>query len=186
MRTVTEKRVNKAREEVQYVSFMCNNYSRSGKSACTIHSVSERRLKKLVFEDIQRLVKLAREDEDGFVCRIMDNETGQAREQGKVIEHRLHGLVPEEMFQRMINKYNAKFKAYTQDQEILKAQLLDFSEMHGRVLAWVENLKACGNFQTLNRKHLFQLIHHIDISEVKGATKAVNIRYQVGIPKQSP
>lgn len=45
MRSLIERRTNRAGEDVWYVSFMCNNYSRSGKSACTIHSISERKLR---------------------------------------------------------------------------------------------------------------------------------------------
>ena len=54
----------KAKEEFRYVSFMCNNYSRSGKSTCSVHSISKRKLKTLVLEDIKDYARLANEDAD--------------------------------------------------------------------------------------------------------------------------
>lgn len=71
MHSLIERRTNKAEEEVRYVSFMCNNYSRNGKSVCAMHSISDRRLKTLVLEEIGSCAKLANEDEDALIQQML-------------------------------------------------------------------------------------------------------------------
>lgn len=55
----------------RYSSFICGNYSRSGKSACTIHSIYEKVLHELVLTDIREIARFAEYDSDLLVQTIL-------------------------------------------------------------------------------------------------------------------
>lgn len=150
MRSLIERRTNRAGEDVWYVSFMCNNYSRSGKSACTIHSISERKLRALVLEDIRYYAKLANENEDKLIQQILKQKTIAMESQApaakqryneliirisdlevivqQLYENRSKGLVPENSFQMLMNNYGAELEKCKLEKKGLDESLRTDSE----------------------------------------------------------
>lgn len=64
MRNHIEKFTYKDGRPGRYSSFICGNYSRSGRGACTIHTIYETVLTQLVLEDIREKARFAEYDPD--------------------------------------------------------------------------------------------------------------------------
>lgn len=187
MRSLIERRTNRAGEDVRYVSFMCNNYSRSGKSACTIHSISERKLRALVLEDIRYYAKLANEDEDKLIRQILEQKTIAMESQAPAAKQRYNeliirisdlevivqqlyedwskGLVPENSFQMLMNNYGAELEKCKLEKKALDESLRIDSEQLKYVTDWVKSIRQYKDINELNREILLELINQITVLE---------------------
>lgn len=74
MRCHVEKRTNKKGEVKQYVSFVCGNYSRSGKSACSAHIIYENILNELVLNEIREKAQFVTYNEEQVIAQILQEK----------------------------------------------------------------------------------------------------------------
>ena len=70
MRNQVERFTYKDGTPGRYSSFICGNYSRSGKAACTIHSIYENVLHELVLTDIREKARFAEYDSNSLIQTI--------------------------------------------------------------------------------------------------------------------
>lgn len=173
MRSLIERRTNKAGKEIRYVSFMCDNYSRSGKSACTMHSISERKLKALVLEDIRNYAKLANDDEDKLIRQIVEQKNIAMESQAIAVKQRydelinrisdlesivqqlykdrVNGLVPENSFQVLINNYGTELENCRQEKQALEENLRTDSVQLEHITDWVKVIRQYEDINVMNR-----------------------------------
>ena len=110
--------------------FLCGNYLRSGKTACTIHTISEDALYQIVLEDIRAKAQYAAYDRDRLLAKIVrlrDKEQHTRRasyeqelcvtsarvdELGRLMqnlyEDKCSGVVPQTVFQTLMQKYETE------------------------------------------------------------------------------
>jgi len=67
MKANVERAMHKDGTEVRYISYICGNYSRSGKAACNCHSIYENALVTLVLDHIRTHAKLVECHEDAII-----------------------------------------------------------------------------------------------------------------------
>ena len=71
MRNQVERFTYKDGTPGRYSSFICCNYSRSGKVPCTIHTIYENVLTQLELEDIREKARFAEYDPEQLVRQII-------------------------------------------------------------------------------------------------------------------
>ena len=71
MRNYVERFTYKDGRPGRYSLFICGNYARSCKSACTIHTIYEDVLKELVLADIREKAQYAEYDRERLLARII-------------------------------------------------------------------------------------------------------------------
>ena len=130
MRNHTEKFTYKDGSPGRYSSFICGNYARSGKSACTIHTIYENVLEQIVLEDIREKARFAAHDPEMLaqhILRLKDKEAQSHRtsceQELKAVKTRLDelerlmqslyedkysGTVPQSVFQTLMRKYETE------------------------------------------------------------------------------
>ena len=80
MRNQVERFTYKDGRSGRYSSFICGNYSRSGKIACTAHIIYENALTQLVLADIREKAQFAIYDRDKLLEKIVRMKDAQWRD----------------------------------------------------------------------------------------------------------
>lgn len=197
MRNHTEKFTYKDGSPGRYSSFICGNYARSGKSACTIHTIYENVLEQIVLEDIREKARFAAHDPEllaQHILRLKDKEAQSRRvsceQELKAVKARLDelerlmqslyedkysGTVPQSVFQTLMRKYEAE--------RVEKADALP--ELERKVRAAMENRQDAGRWTEIIRQYteitkldesiLFALVDRIEVGEAQ-KVKGVRVR----------
>ncbi len=187
MRNQVERFTYKDGTPGRYSSFICGNYSRSGKAACTIHSIYENVLHELVLTDIREKARFAEYDSDSLIqtiTRMKEKESHskissyqqelsatskRLSELEKLIqnlyEDKCRGTIPQSVFQTLMQKYEAE--------RAEKAAALP--ELEAKVRAQMENRKDAGKWAEMIRKYteiteldeaiLFELVERIEVGD---------------------
>ena len=114
----------------RYSSFICGNYARSGKSACTIHSIYENVLEELVLTDIREKARFVECDGERLaeqISRMKEKEsrsrvisyeqelkaaaarmTELERLMQNLYEDKCTGTIPQTVFQTLMRKYETE------------------------------------------------------------------------------
>ena len=130
MRNHVERFTYKDGTPGRYSSFICGNYSRSGKGACTIHTIYENVLTQLVLEDIREKARFAEYDPEQLVQQIIRLKDKEAKSRLSSCEQELKtytarlselerlmqnlyedkcaGTIPQTVFQTLMHKYEAE------------------------------------------------------------------------------
>ena len=187
MRNQVERFTYKDGTPGRYSSFICGNYSRSGKAACTIHSIYENVLHELVLTDIREKARFAEYDSNSLIqtiTRMKEKEShskiSSYQQELSAISKRLseleklmqnlyedkcRGTIPQPVFQTLMQKYEAE--------RAEKAAALP--ELETKVRAQIENREDAGKWAEMIRKYteiteldeaiLFELVERIEVGD---------------------
>ena len=197
MRNHTEKFTYKDGSPGRYSSFICGNYARSGKSACTIHTIYENVLEQIVLEDIREKARFAAHDPEMLaqhILRLKDKEAQSHRtsceQELKAVKTRLDelerlmqslyedkysGTVPQSVFQTLIRKYEterAKKAAALPELELKLKAHMENRQDAGR---WTEIIRQYTEITKLDESMLFALVDRIEVGEAQ-KVKGVRVR----------
>ena len=189
MRNHTEKFTYKDGSPGRYSSFICGNYARSGKSACTIHTIYENVLEQIVLEDIREKARFAAHDPEMLaqhILRLKDKEAQSHRtsceQELKAVKTRLDelerlmqslyedkysGTVPQSVFQTLIRKYEterAKKAAALPELELKLKAHMENRQDAGR---WTEIIRQYTEITKLDESMLFALVDRIEVGEAQ-------------------
>lgn len=197
MRNHTEKFTYKDGTSGRYSSFICGNYARSGKSACTIHTIYENALEKIVLEDIREKARFAAHDPEQLaqhIVRLKDKESRSRltslEQELKAVKARLvelerlmqnlyedkcTGSIPQSVFQTLMHRYESE-----------RAEKADaLPELERKVKAGMENRQDAGRWTEIIRQYteitkldesiLFALVDRIEVGEAQ-KVKGVRVR----------
>ena len=197
MRNHTEKFTYKDGTSGRYSSIICGNYARSGKSACTIHTIYENALEQIVLEDIRKKARFAAHDPEQLVRHIVSLKEKEAHsrrvsceQEFKAVKARLDelerlmqslyedkysGAVPQSVFQTLMRKYEAE-----------RAEKADaLPELERKVKAGMENRQDAGRWTEIIRQYteitkldesiLFALVDRIEVGEAQ-KVKGIRVR----------
>jgi len=187
MRSQVERRKRKDGTETKYVAYMCGNYARSGKSACTCHGINENALIEIVVEHIRRHALLVERNEERIVEAILtmqNNETVSYRAayQSEIAAHkkqvskldllienlyndRVSGVVPEDMFKRYILKYEQDRIDRLQSVETLEKRVDSIRQNNDNAAIWAKLIKRYTELEVLDSDTLLLLIDKIIVGE---------------------
>ena len=173
----------------RYSSFICGNYSRSGKSACTVHTIYENALTEIVLQDIRAKacsVEYDRESLTERILRMKDKEAhsrlasvemelkstaARVRELEKLMQHlyedKYSGVVPQTVFQTLMKKYEEeraqKAAAIPELEQKVKAQL----ENRHDADRWAGIIRRYTDITELDEAILFELVERIEVGETQ-------------------
>ena len=197
MRNQVERFTYKDGSPGRYSSFMCGSYSRSGKSACTIHTIYENVLTQIVLEDIREKARYAAHDRERLltqIIRMKDKEqhsraasyeqelkvtAARVAELEKLMqnlyEDKCAGVVPPTVFQTLMKKYETeraqKAAALPELEQKVRTQL----ENRHDADQWAEIIRRYTEITELDETILFELVDRIEVGE---AQKCGNTRIQ--------
>ena len=197
MRNQVERFTYKDGSPGRYSSFMCGSYSRSGKSACTIHTIYENVLTQIVLEDIREKARYAAHDRERLltqIIRMKDKEqhsraasyeqelkvtAARVAELEKLMqnlyEDKCAGVVPPTVFQTLMKKYETeraqKAAALPELEQKVRTQL----ENRHDADQWAEIIRRYTEITELDETILFELVDRIEVGE---AQKCGNTRVQ--------
>lgn len=134
MRHQTEKHKRKSGAVAVYESYMCGNYSRSGRSACSTHTIYLKPLAELVLDDIRTKAEIANCREAEMVRHMTERMQSQSAQEDaaakktvratrkrlaeleklvqNVYEDKVKGAIPEAVCVELnnFNGWNARWK----------------------------------------------------------------------------
>ena len=184
----------------RYSSFICGNYARSGKTACTIHTIPEKVLRQIVLDDIRAKAGLAAYDYDRLterIIRMKDREnltlaasceqelktaSARVRELERLMqslyEDKCAGVIPQPVFQTLMRKY--------EEERARKAALIP--ELEQKVKArregqrdadrWAAIIRRYTELSDLDETILLELVEKIEVgeSEQRGSINVRNVK----------
>ena len=172
-----------------YESYICGNYSRSGHTACSTHSIYLKPLTEVVLEDIRTKAAIANCSEDEMARRLMEQmqtrsrqETASMRRTAKTLTKRLSeldkliqstyedkvkGAIPEAVCIELMNRYQAERTEKTTQLRELEARMEEDLSAQEDIQAWIDLIRQYASLETLDRETLLRLIDKIEIGEKK-------------------
>lgn len=197
MRNHTEKFTYKDGSPGRYSSFICGNYARSGKSACTIHTIYENVLEQIVLEDIREKARFAAHDPEMLaqhILRLKDKEAQSHRtsceQELKAVKTRLDelerlmqslyedkysGTVPQSVFQTLMRKYETERVEKAAALPELELKLKAHMENRQDAGRWTEIIRQYTEITKLDESMLFALVDRIEVGEAQ-KVKGVRVR----------
>ena len=173
----------------RYSSFICGNYARSGKSACTIHSIYENVLEELVLTDIREKARFVECDGERLaeqISRMKEKEsrsrvisyeqelkaaaarmTELERLMQNLYEDKCTGTIPQTVFQTLMRKYETeraeKAAAIPELEQMVRAQLENRQDAN----RWMEVIRRYTEITVLDESILFELVDRIEVGEAR-------------------
>ncbi|GFI50601.1 hypothetical protein IMSAGC020_01810 [Lachnospiraceae bacterium] len=189
MRNQVERFTYKDGRPGRYSSFLCGNYGRSGKNACTIHTIYESVLEQLVLEDIREKAQYAEHDRERLLAQIirMKNKEQHSRAASfeqelkvtaarvteleklmqNLYEDKCTGVVPQTVFQTLMHKYETeraqKAAALPELERKVREQLEDRHDAD----RWAEIIRRYTEITELDETILFELVDRIEVGEAE-------------------
>ena len=171
----------------RYSSFICGNYSRSGKTACTVHTIYENALTEIVLHDIREKARNVRYDRERLTERIvrMKNKEANSRlaaceQELKTISKRVKelenlmdslyedkykGNIPQGVFQTLIKKYETERTQKAALIPELEQKVLAQKENRLDTERWADLISRYTEISELDETILFELVERIEVGE---------------------
>ena len=197
MRNQVERFTYKDGRPGRYSSFLCGNYGRSGKTACTAHVIYENALTQLVLADIREKAQYAAYDREALLEKIIRMKDAQQHhrlvscekelkstaarvaELERLMQHlyedKCTGVVPQTVFQTLMQKYEAERAQKAALLPELEQKVKERAENRQGVDRWAEIIRRYTEITELDEGILFELVDRIEIGE---ARKHLGVRTQ--------
>ena len=189
MRNHTEKFTYKDGSPGRYSSFICGNYARSGKDACTIHTVYENVLEQLVLMDIREKARFADCDPERVarqIAWIKDREAhsllascekelrssiARLAELEKLMqtlyEDKCTGTIPQTVFQTLMRKYEAERAERAAAIPELERKVKSHRENRQDADRWTHIIRRYTEITELDETILFELVDRIEVGDTQ-------------------
>lgn len=189
MRNQVERFTYKDGTPGRYSSFICGNYSRSGKGACTIHTIYENVLTQLVLEDIREKARFAEYDPEQLVQQIIRLKDKEAKSRLSSCEQELKtytarlselerlmqnlyedkcaGTIPQTVFQTLMHKYEAERAKKSEAIPELEHKVKSYLENRTDADRWLTIIRQYTEITELDESILFELVDRIEVGETK-------------------
>ena len=197
MRNQVERFTYKDGRPGRYSSFLCGNYGRSGKTACTAHVIYENALTQLVLADIREKAQYAAYDREALLEKIIRMKDAQQHhrlvscekelkstaarvaELERLMQHlyedKCTGVVPQTVFQTLMQKYEAERAQKAALLPELEQKAKEQAENRQGVDRWAEIIRRYTEITELDEGILFELVDRIEVGE---ARKHLGVRTQ--------
>jgi len=171
------------------MDFICGNYARSGKTACTVHTINEGALIQLVLDEIRAHAALAEYNEQ----RVMDAVNKKKRSAAiayldtykselktcedrltkldeviaMLYEDRVNGMVTDNMFAALMQKYECERGEKAETIKVLRSKVEACENSNGDAESWAKHVRDYVNLNMLTQTILLELIDDIQVYESK-------------------
>jgi hypothetical protein len=189
MRANVDRGKRKDDSEYKYVYYMCGNYARSGKAACTCHGIYEADIIELVVDHIRTHARLVECNENHIIEAILSAQTNETMSYRaayhseleahkkqitkldllieNLYEDKVTGVVPESLFKRQIQKYEQDRIERLQSVETLEQRIRDMKQNTDSVSTWAKLMKRYTEIENLDSETLLLLIDKIIVGETQ-------------------
>ena len=189
MRSATQKKERKNGNLYVHTNFQCGAYSRSGKSACTPHTIGEAILQELVAEQIRAHARMVECDEARIIERIVHLKNDESVSSHaaytselqshksrlvmldnlieKLYEDRLTGTVPETVFKSLIQKYEQERIDRRQAALSLENRIQSIRHNEDSTFMWASMIRRYTRLETLDAQAMLLLVDRIEIGDPK-------------------
>ncbi len=184
-----ERGTHKDGSAYNYSSFICGSYARSGKSACSIHTIYENVLHELVCGHIREHAQMVECDEQRIIGRIISLQSKESissrdaclseikahrdrltmldRLIAKLYEDRFAGVIPEATFRSLIQKYEQERADRAQTAENLENRLHNLRQGTDDAHTWARLIKRYTSLDALDAETLLLLVDKIIVDEAQ-------------------
>ncbi|MCL2775440.1 MAG: DUF4368 domain-containing protein, partial [Oscillospiraceae bacterium] len=189
-------------------AYLCGNYARSGKSACTVHLLQEPVLTQLVLDEIREHAALTAFDEQRVIKAVGSEKNRESislnelhRQQLRQYEDRLseldkitrmlyedrvNGIISEMMFKEMTANYERERTERDNAVKELRVKIEQCERTVCDVNAWIKTIRKYTELTELTREVLIELIDSIEVFEPEKVGKRrvcrIRIKYRfVGV-----
>jgi DNA repair exonuclease SbcCD ATPase subunit len=199
-RTSTYYTVKSTGERKPIYSYNCSIFASTGKTACSAHYISEKDLKQIVIEDIQRIAGEILQDENTsrkhfYALKAKSSETQLKTNRNTLqkINKRIADLdiLIRKAFERsaledIYSEYEQEYKTEKQELAQQAKELTEFidkqSQTENDVETYIDLIKKYSDITELDRATAVELIDHITISASTVKPRVIEIYYNfVGI-----
>lgn len=189
MRNSVERFTYKDGRPGRYSSFLCGNYSRSGKTACTAHTISEKALHDIVLQDIRQRVesvrplpeqmeqnahRMKREEARNSIsaCKKELNDTRARTRKVEQLMKCLHedknnGVISDSVFTLLVKKYQEEHVQRTESVQRLSDRIDALRENLNRDSSDSEQIKRYTEITELDAPLLRSLVRRIEVGEAR-------------------
>jgi len=189
MRNHTEKFTYKDGRLGRYSSFICGNYARSGKNACTIHMIYENVLKQLILVDIREKARFAEHDPEQLTQQIIhlkekeahtllfscEQELKMAQARMVELEHLMQNLyedkckgsIPQTVFQTLMRKYEMERAEKARMLPDLERRVRTYQESREDANQWMKVIRRYTEITDLDEAILFELVDRIEVGDTR-------------------
>ena len=172
-----------------FKSFICGNYGRSGKTACTIHSIYEDALIELVLQDIRERAQYAEYDRERLVAQIVRMKEKEKHSRlasyeqelkataariteleklmQNLYEDKCTGVIPPTVFQTLMQKYETERAQKAAVLPELEQKVRTQLEARQEADRWTDIIRRYIEITELDEAILFALVDRIEIGETK-------------------
>ena len=200
MRNQVERFTYKDGRPGRYSSFICGNYARSGKAACTVHTVYENALYQIVLDDIREKARYAEYDRECLMERILRLKDKESRSRAVSCEQELkvtaarvreletlmqtlyedkcNGVIPQTAFQTLMQKYETERAQKAAAIPELEKKVRERRENRQDADHWAEIIRRYAEIAELDETILFELVECIEVgeSEKRGSLRILNVK----------
>ena len=200
MRNQVERFTYKDGRPGRYSSFMCGNYARSGKAACTVHTIYENALYQIVLDDIREKARYAEYDRESLMERILRLKDKENRSRAASCEQELkvtaarvreletlmqtlyedkcNGVIPQTAFQTLMQKYETERAQKAAAIPELEKKVRERRENRQDADHWAEIIRRYAEITELDETILFELVERIEVGETekRGSLRILNVK----------
>jgi len=189
MRVLSRKDKRKDGSVHAALAFVCGNYARSGKSACTVHTISENVLKQLLLEEIREHAKQTEYNEQRVIEAVLKaknresaNELATYRRELKSAEERssklggmmaslyedkTSGAITDSVFSTLMQNYEREHKEKSETVKTLRSKIEACESDNNDVSAWVGSIRKYTELEMLTQRILLELVDRIEVFEAE-------------------
>ena len=174
-------------KKVSYKAYLCGNYTRSGKLACTTHRIGMEDITQLVLDDVRHYVDRAVCDEAALrqELKALKDQDAAARKKAdrsqqkalvsrlselerltqSLYEDKVKGAIPEAVCANLIQKYEAERIEKAAQLEEIHQRLAQAEQDDNDIERFLSAVKRYVAVETLDREMLLELIDFIEVGQ---------------------
>lgn len=184
-----EKHIRKNGETAKYICYLCGNYSRSGREVCSIHTIYENPLKKLLTEELKQQICSLSWDKQGLIDKISKEKKKEfylaTKEIGRELKHlknrqleldkilqmlyedKALGKIAEDIYFKLmkINEEERRKNDKERREKEQKQKQKTREQMQIDEDKWIEIIKKYSDSLELTHYLLAELVDYIEIGE---------------------
>ncbi len=200
MRNQVERFTYKDGRPGRYSALICGSYSRSGKTACTPHTIYESALNEIVLNDIREKAQYVKHDKAQLIKQITslkdkethsriasyDKEAKMLRKRvaeleklmQSLYEDKCKGTIPQSVFQTLVQKYEQERAEKAAALPELESKLRSQLENKQDADHWAGIIEQYTDLTELDETILFELVDRIEIGEPqkRGAFRICDVK----------
>lgn len=173
--------------EKRYVFYRCSHFIRTGGVCCSLHSISERVLMRIILDEIQTQAKAITLDESSVIAKLKqrvlsqsDARTADTRKElsrlrrrigeledraARLYEDKISGTVSPDAFSVLMARNEQERLDCEKRAEALSQEISKADKEIAAISEWAKHIRKYMDLRELDREIIDELIDHVEIGE---------------------